>query len=198
MSGPSLVTLVTPTYNQAGYLPETLDSVLAQTHPALEYLVIDDGSSDDTQAVMARYAGRLTALRQDNIGQARTLAPLRSAFPPEGAQHSSGNPADVAPSLRSPLRSARPGCAALRLPPRGGRNIPRGTLRMLPLRFAVPFVRHAQAALQLRLPKGAASSGDPVSAAPSLRNPLRSTPLGCPPFTEIPPVLDEVTVDVGG
>ena len=73
MSGPSLVTLVTPTYNQAGYLPETLDSVLAQTHPALEYLVIDDGSSDDTQAVMARYAGRLTALRQDNIGQARTL-----------------------------------------------------------------------------------------------------------------------------
>lgn len=73
MSSPTLVTLVTPTYNQAGYLPETLDSVLAQTHAALEYLVIDDGSSDDTPAVMARYAGRLTALRQTNLGQAATL-----------------------------------------------------------------------------------------------------------------------------
>jgi glycosyltransferase involved in cell wall biosynthesis len=73
MSSPSLVTLVTPTYNQAGYLPETLDSVLAQTHPALEYIVIDDGSRDETPEVMARYAGRLTALRHDNMGQAATL-----------------------------------------------------------------------------------------------------------------------------
>ncbi len=73
MSSTSLVTLVTPTYNQANYLPETLDSVLAQTHRALEYLVIDDGSSDETPAVMARYLGRLSALRQGNIGQAATL-----------------------------------------------------------------------------------------------------------------------------
>ena len=73
MSGPSLVTLVTPTYNQAGYLPETLDSVLVQTHPALEYLVIDDGSSDETPAVMARYEGRLSSMRQANLGQAATL-----------------------------------------------------------------------------------------------------------------------------
>lgn len=73
MRTPSLVTLVTPTYNQAAYLAETLDSVLAQTHPALEYLVIDDGSSDDTPAVMARYADRLSALRQSNMGQAATL-----------------------------------------------------------------------------------------------------------------------------
>lgn len=73
MSSPTLVTLVTPTFNQAGYLPETLDSVLAQTHPALEYLVIDDGSSDETPAVLARYAGRLSAMRQTNMGQAATL-----------------------------------------------------------------------------------------------------------------------------
>jgi len=73
MPSPTLVTLVTPTYNQADYLPETLDSVLEQTHLALEYIVIDDGSVDSTSQVLARYAGRLTALRQDNIGQAATL-----------------------------------------------------------------------------------------------------------------------------
>ena len=73
MASETLVTLVTPTYNQVAYLPETLDSVLAQTHPALEYLVIDDGSSDETPAVMARYADRLIAIRQDNLGQAATL-----------------------------------------------------------------------------------------------------------------------------
>ena len=69
----TLVTLVTPTYNQAGYLRETLDSVLAQTHRALEYLVIDDGSSDATPTVMEGYAGRLQSLRQPNMGQAATL-----------------------------------------------------------------------------------------------------------------------------
>ena len=67
------ITLVTPTYNQADYLVETLDSVLAQDYKALEYLVIDDGSTDATPAVLARYADRVRYLHQDNAGQARTL-----------------------------------------------------------------------------------------------------------------------------
>jgi glycosyltransferase involved in cell wall biosynthesis len=73
MSSSSLVTLVTPTYNQCGFLAETLDSVLAQTHPALEYIVIDDGSTDGTKAVLQPYTSRLTAVHQSNIGQAATL-----------------------------------------------------------------------------------------------------------------------------
>lgn len=73
MTETSLVTLVTPTFNQASFLGETLDSVLAQTHPAIEYIVIDDGSTDHTADVLARYAGRVNTRRQDNIGQARTL-----------------------------------------------------------------------------------------------------------------------------
>ena len=73
MSMQSLVTLVTPAYNQAQFLAETLDSVLAQTHPALEYIVIDDGSTDSTPQVLERYGKRLHALRHDNMGQARTL-----------------------------------------------------------------------------------------------------------------------------
>jgi len=71
--GGPLITLVTPTFNQAGYLAQTIDSVLAQTDVDLEYIVIDDGSSDETSWVLERYSGRVRAIRQDNMGQARTL-----------------------------------------------------------------------------------------------------------------------------
>jgi len=68
-----LVSIVTPTYNQAQYLAQTLDSMLAQDYPAIEYLVLDDGSTDDTPAVLQRYNGRVHWERQANMGQSRTL-----------------------------------------------------------------------------------------------------------------------------
>jgi glycosyltransferase involved in cell wall biosynthesis len=68
-----LVSLVTPAYNQAEYLAETIDSVLAQDYPNLDYLVIDDGSTDATAQVLESYAGRIRTQRQANAGQARTL-----------------------------------------------------------------------------------------------------------------------------
>ncbi|MFN7695265.1 MAG: glycosyltransferase [Burkholderiales bacterium] len=71
------VTLVTPVYNQAEFLGATIESVLAQDYSELEYLVIDDGSSDDSLLVAQRYEaanpGRLTVLTQLNAGQAATL-----------------------------------------------------------------------------------------------------------------------------
>ncbi len=74
MSGHTpLVTLVTPTYNQARYLQATLDSVLGQTYPNIEYIVINDGSSDDTETVLRRYDGRIKWSTQANRGQAATL-----------------------------------------------------------------------------------------------------------------------------
>lgn len=70
MSAP-LVSVVIPAYNVARFLPETLDSVLAQTYPAFEVIVVDDGSTDHTAAVAASYAARDDRVRvvaQDNGG----------------------------------------------------------------------------------------------------------------------------------
>src|SRR5437867_4956354 len=63
-----LVSVIVPCRNGARFLAEALDSALAQTHPATEVIVVDDGSVDDTPAVLARYAGRVRVLRQPNRG----------------------------------------------------------------------------------------------------------------------------------
>ena len=68
-----LVSIVTPAYNQAEFLAETIESVLAQDYPNIEYIVLDDGSTDSTPEVLSRYSGRVCWERHDNMGQARTL-----------------------------------------------------------------------------------------------------------------------------
>jgi len=68
-----LVSIITPAYNQADYLAETLDSMLAQDYPNIEYIVLDDGSTDRTPDVLRGYTGRVHWERQANMGQSRTL-----------------------------------------------------------------------------------------------------------------------------
>ncbi len=67
------VAIVIPVRNGERYLAEALDSVLAQTHPPCDVVVVDDGSSDRTIAVAERYAPRVRCLSQPaaGIGAAR-------------------------------------------------------------------------------------------------------------------------------
>ena len=69
-SDPPLVSVVIPTYNRSGLLRLAIESVLTQTYPAIEIIVVDDGSSDDTPAVAAAFAPRITYIRQANRGGA--------------------------------------------------------------------------------------------------------------------------------
>jgi glycosyltransferase involved in cell wall biosynthesis len=64
----SRVSCIVPVYNGARYLGDALDSILAQTLPVAEIVVVDDGSTDDTPGVMDRYAGGIRAVRQVNAG----------------------------------------------------------------------------------------------------------------------------------
>jgi glycosyltransferase involved in cell wall biosynthesis len=54
-----VITIVTPSFNQARFLEETLRSVLGQGYPALEYIVMDGGSTDGSAGIIRRYAPRL-------------------------------------------------------------------------------------------------------------------------------------------
>ena len=63
------VTVVIPAYNYAHYLAEAIDTALTQDYAGgIEILVVDDGSTDDTPAVLAAYGDRIRAIRRENGG----------------------------------------------------------------------------------------------------------------------------------
>jgi glycosyltransferase involved in cell wall biosynthesis len=62
------VSVVIPTYNRAWCLGEAVDSVLAQRFRDFELIVVDDGSTDATAAVLAGYGGTIRILQQENRG----------------------------------------------------------------------------------------------------------------------------------
>lgn len=67
---PPLVSCIVPTYNGEAYLTEALDSILAQTYRSLEVVVADDGSTDGTLQIAARYGPRVRVVAQANAGPA--------------------------------------------------------------------------------------------------------------------------------
>ncbi len=64
-----MVSFIVANYNYAQYLPACLDSALAQDWPEFEVIVVDDGSRDDSRAVLEGYGDRITAIFQQNGGQ---------------------------------------------------------------------------------------------------------------------------------
>lgn len=64
-----LVSIIIPAYNSAAFIAETLESCLAQTYSPIEIIVVDDGSSDDTLAILKNYES-LRIIQQENAGPA--------------------------------------------------------------------------------------------------------------------------------
>ena len=70
-SCPPTVSILTPAYNSAKFIRQTLESVLRQTFMDFEMIVIDDGSTDDTRHIVEAYAARDARIRlipQANAG----------------------------------------------------------------------------------------------------------------------------------
>lgn len=63
-----LVSVIIPTYNRGWIVKEAIDSVLEQDFPDYELIVVDDGSVDNTAAILKAYRKKITVLRQDNQG----------------------------------------------------------------------------------------------------------------------------------
>lgn len=68
-----LVSVVTPAYNQGAFLRDTIESVLSQNYPRIEFLVLNDGSSDNTEAILKKYSGRIRWETHTNMGQTATI-----------------------------------------------------------------------------------------------------------------------------
>jgi glycosyltransferase involved in cell wall biosynthesis len=68
-----LVSVITPAYNRESLLDEVIRSVLSQDYPNVEYIVLDDGSTDGTLDIIRKYDGRIRWATHENMGEARTV-----------------------------------------------------------------------------------------------------------------------------
>ncbi len=67
-TSPALVSVIIPCYNQAHFLAQAIQSALDQDYPAVEVIVVNDGSPDHTREVAARFGDRIVYIEQENRG----------------------------------------------------------------------------------------------------------------------------------
>lgn len=67
------VSIIIPTYNTGRYVLDAIDSVLEQSYPNVELIVVDDGSTDDTPDLLKQHTGTFTRYQQANAGQSAAM-----------------------------------------------------------------------------------------------------------------------------
>jgi glycosyltransferase involved in cell wall biosynthesis len=79
-----LVSVIVPAYNSARFLPDAIGSLMQQTHPSVEIIIVNDGSTDDTESALRPFLDSITVCHQKNAGTAAArnhgLAVSRGAF----------------------------------------------------------------------------------------------------------------------
>jgi glycosyltransferase involved in cell wall biosynthesis len=72
MSQLSLISIITPSFNQGCFIEATVRSVLDQEYPDLEHIIVDGGSTDGTREILARYP-HLIVISEPDRGQAEAM-----------------------------------------------------------------------------------------------------------------------------
>lgn len=70
MAREPLVSIVINNYNYGRFLGDAIDSALGQSHPCIEIVVVDDGSTDNSRAIMNKYGNQVVSVFKQNGGQA--------------------------------------------------------------------------------------------------------------------------------
>ncbi len=73
MTGLPKISVITPTLNQGDYIDETIQSVINQEYPDLEYIIIDGGSTDQTLKILEKYRGKLKWISEKDTGQSNAI-----------------------------------------------------------------------------------------------------------------------------
>jgi glycosyltransferase involved in cell wall biosynthesis len=58
MNTNNLISIIIPTYNRASFIPETIESIVSQTYKDWECIIVDDGSTDDTEKVITNFQNK--------------------------------------------------------------------------------------------------------------------------------------------